>query len=113
MSQLAQYVFAMCCYMLADSSILSSVPSAQHSNSCWLFSIWWQDFVVELVPAGEAHPAMHFAGGRTVVSVELLAQPMKMVLSESFCLIEQRIDDLASGGGIIELLDVLGNDFKV
>ncbi|KGU96890.1 hypothetical protein X885_2129 [Burkholderia pseudomallei MSHR4372] len=56
---------------------------------------------------------MHFAGGRAIVSVEFFAQPVKVVLPEPFRLVEQRIDDLASSGGVIELLDVAGNDFKV
>ncbi len=56
---------------------------------------------------------MYLASRWSVVSVELFAQPVEVVLSESFRLIEQRIDDLASSGGIIELFDVPGNDFKV
>lgn len=49
----------------------------------------------------------------SVVSVEFFAQPVKVVLPEPFRLVEQRIDDLASGGGIIELPDVPGDDFEV
>jgi len=38
---------------------------------------------------------------------------MKVVLSQSFRFVQQRADDLASGGGVIELPDVVGNDSKV
>lgn len=58
---------------------------------------------MQFIPAGEAHPAMHFAGGRTVVPVEFFPPPVKMVLSVPFCLVEQRIDDLSGSGGIVEL----------
>jgi len=68
---------------------------------------------MQFVSAGEAHPAVHFARRWAVVSVEFFTQPVKMVLSESFRLVEQRTDDLASSESIIEPLDVRGNDFKV
>ena len=61
----------------------------------------------------KAHPAVHFAGGRTVLSVKFLAEPVKVVLSEPFCFVQQRVDNLAGGGGVIELLDVFGDDRKV
>jgi hypothetical protein len=37
-------------------------------------------------------------GGRTVVSLKLFAESVKMILSRAFCFVQQRIDDIASGG---------------
>jgi hypothetical protein len=88
------------------SPVLPSVPHAKDGNGRRLFRIRWQDFVMQFVAACEAHAAMHFARGRAVISIKFLAQPVKVVQSESFRLVEQRIDDLASSGGIIELPDV-------
>jgi len=97
----------------AGLAILSSVPYAKHGDRRGFFGIWWQDFIVQFVPTCEAYPAVHFAGRRPVVSIKLFAQPMKVVLSQSFRFVQQRADDLASGGGVIELPDVVGNDSKV
>ena len=68
---------------------------------------------MQFVPACEAHPAVDLAGGRPVISVKLFTQPMEVVLSESFGFVQQRIDDLASGGGVVELPDVVRDSFKV
>ena len=68
---------------------------------------------VQFVPTCEAYPAVHFAGRRPVASIKLFAQPMKVVLSQSFRFVQQRADDLASGGGVPNFPDVVGNDSKV
>jgi hypothetical protein len=90
-------------------AILPGVPNAKHGNGGGLFGIRWQDFVVEFIPARETHPSVHFASGRPVISVKLFAQSMKVVLSQAFCFVQQSVDDLASGGGVGELLDVAGD----
>lgn len=94
-------------------AILPGIPYAKHSNGRRLFGIPRQDFIVQFIPASKAHPAVHFAGGWAVISVKFLAEPMKVVLSEAFRFVQQRIDDLASGGGVVELPDVFGDDSKV
>jgi hypothetical protein len=68
---------------------------------------------MQFVPPREAHPAVYFAGWRSVISVKLFAQPMKVVLSESFCFVQQCVDNFASGGGVVEILDVAGDDPEV
>lgn len=94
-------------------AILPGVPNTEYGNHRGFFGIRRQDFVVEFIPARETHPAVHFASGRPVISVKFFAQSMKVVLSQAFCFVQQRVDDLASGGGVVELLDVVGNDSKV
>ena len=68
---------------------------------------------MQFVSAGETYPAVHFASGWSIVSVKLLTQPMKMVLSQSFRFVQQRADYLASGGSIVVLFDVIGDDPEV
>ena len=97
----------------AGLAILSGIPYAKHGNGRRLFGIRRQDFIVQFIPACKAHPAVHFAGGWAVITVNFLAKPMKVVLSEAFRFVQQRIDDFASGGGVVELPAVVRDSFKV
>lgn len=67
---------------------------------------------MQRVPAQQACPAVHFASRRSVVSVKLFAKPVKVVLSEAFRFVQRRVDELASDGVVVKLLDVVGNDPK-
>jgi len=66
---------------------------------------------VQFVPASEAHPAVHFAsGGRHILQA---LRPTDGSGLFPFRFVQQRADYFASGGGVVALLDVVGNDPKV
>jgi hypothetical protein len=95
------------------STLLPRVLNPQDRYSSGILRVGRQDFVVQFVAARQTHPAMHLAGGRTIVAVEFFTQAMEMVLPQAFRFIEQCVDGLAGSRCVVEPLDVLRDDPKV
>ena len=88
---------------------MSGAPDAKDCNGSWFFRVGRQDLIVKLVVSSEAHPPMHFARRGAIVAVEFFPDTMKMVLAQSLCLVEKRVDDFPRGGRVVVSLHICRN----